>query len=311
MKLVFFGSSENSAEVLKFIISKKYNIDIVVTRKRKPQGRGLKLISNLVEDVANENEIKFLETDDLNDPNFINELRTLKPDIFIVVSFGKFLSQKILDIPLKGVINIHPSLLPLYRGPSPISAVILDGAKQTGVTIMLLNQGMDTGPILIQSDPVLLFGNETTSELSKDLFLKGSELLVDILDKYYQGKINLIEQDNNFATYTNLIKATEGEINWQKSADYIFKRYRAFDKWPGIFTFWKRKRIKLIQLEIFNNNFQKIKPGKITLYDKNLLIGTGSCPLRIISLQLEGKKISKSLDFIKGYKEILNETLPS
>jgi len=311
MKLVFFGSSENSAEVLKFIISKKYNINIVVTRKRKPQGRGLKLISNLVEDVANENEIKFLETDDLNDPNFINELRTLKPDIFIVVSFGKFLSQKILDIPLKGVINIHPSLLPLYRGPSPISAVILDGAKQTGVTIMLLNQGMDTGPILIQSDPVLLFGNETTSELSKDLFLKGSELLVDILDKYYQGKINLIEQDNNFATYTNLIKATEGEINWQKSADYIFKRYRAFDKWPGIFTFWKRKRIKLIQLEIFNNNFQKIKPGKITLYDKNLLIGTGSCPLRIISLQLEGKKISKSLDFIKGYKEILNETLPS
>jgi len=311
MKLVFFGSSENSAEVLKFIISKKYNIDIVVTRKRKPQGRGLKLISNLVEDVANENEIKFLETDDLNDPNFINELRTLKPDIFIVVSFGKFLSQKILDIPLKGVINIHPSLLPLYRGPSPISAVILDGAKQTGVTIMLLNQGMDTGPILIQSDPVLLFGNETTSELSKDLFLKGSELLVDILDKYYQGKINLIEQDNNFATYTNLIKATEGEINWQKSADYIFKRYRAFDKWPGIFTFWKRKRIKLIQLEIFNNNFQKIKPGKITLYDKNLLIGTGSCPLRIISLQLEGKKISKSLDFVKGYKEILNETLPS
>ena len=165
MKLVFFGSSENSAEVLKFIISKKYNINIVVTRKRKPQGRGLKLISNLVEDVANENEIKFLETDDLNDPNFINELRTLKPDIFIVVSFGKFLSQKILDIPLKGVINIHPSLLPLYRGPSPISAVILDGAKQTGVTIMLLNQGMDTGPILIQSDPVLLFGNETTSEL--------------------------------------------------------------------------------------------------------------------------------------------------
>lgn len=311
MKLVFFGSSENSAEVLKFIISKKYSIDIVVTRKRKPQGRGLKLISNLVEDVANENEIKFLETDDLNDPNFINELRTLKPDIFIVVSFGKFLSQKILDIPLKGVINIHPSLLPLYRGPSPISAVILDGAKQTGVTIMLLNQGMDTGPILIQSDPVLLFGNETTSELSKDLFLKGSELLVDILDKYYQGKINLIEQDNNFATYTNLIKATEGEINWQKSADYIFKRYRAFDKWPGIFTFWKRKRIKLIQLEIFNNNFQKIKPGKITLYDKNLLIGTGSCPLRIISLQLEGKKISKSLDFVKGYKEILNETLPS
>ena len=311
MKLVFFGSSENSAEVLKFIISKKYNINIVVTRKRKPQGRGLKLISNLVEDVANENEIKFLETDDLNDPNFINELRTLKPDIFIVVSFGKFLSQKILDIPLKGVINIHPSLLPLYRGPSPISAVILDGAKQTGVTIMLLNQGMDTGPILIQSDPVLLFGNETNSELSKDLFLKGSELLVDILDKYYQGKINLIEQDNNFATYTNLIKATEGEINWQKSADYIFKRYRAFDKWPGIFTFWKRKRIKLIQLEIFNNNFQKIKPGKITLYDKNLLIGTGSCPLRIISLQLEGKKISKSLDFIKGYKEILNETLPS
>ena len=311
MKLVFFGSSENSAEVLKFIISKKYNINIVVTRKRKPQGRGLKLISNLVENVANENEIKFLETDDLNDPNFINELRTLKPDIFIVVSFGKFLSQKILDIPLKGVINIHPSLLPLYRGPSPISAVILDGAKQTGVTIMLLNQGMDTGPILIQSDPVLLFGNETTSELSKDLFLKGSELLVDILDKYYQGKINLIEQDNNFATYTNLIKATEGEINWQKSADYIFKRYRAFDKWPGIFTFWKRKRIKLIQLEIFNNNFQKIKPGKITLYDKNLLIGTGSCPLRIISLQLEGKKISKSLDLVKGYKEILNETLPS
>lgn len=311
MKLVFFGSSENSAEVLKFIISKKYNIDIVVTRKRKPQGRGLKFISNLVEDVANANEIKILETDDLNDPNFINELKALKPDIFIVVSFGKFLSQKILDIPLKGVINIHPSLLPLYRGPSPISAVILDGAKQTGVTIMLLNQGMDTGPILIQSDPVLLFGNETTSELSKDLFLKGSELLVDILDKYYQGKINLIEQDNNFATYTNLIKATEGEINWQKNADYIFKRYRAFDKWPGIFTFWKGKRIKLIQLEIFNNNFQKIKPGKITLYDKNLLIGTGSYPLKIISLQLEGRKISKSLEFVKGYKQILNETLPS
>ncbi|MBI21203.1 MAG: methionyl-tRNA formyltransferase [Chloroflexi bacterium] len=311
MKLVFFGSSENSAEVLKFIISKKYNIEIIVTRKRKPKGRGLKLISNPLEDVANQNKIKLLETDDLNDPNVINELKSLKPDIFLIVSFGKLLSQKILDIPLRGVINIHPSLLPLYRGPSPISSVILDGVKQTGVTIMLLDKGIDTGPILIQSDPVMLFGNETTSELSKDLFLKGSELLVEILDKYYQGKVNFTEQDHKFATYTNLIKANEGEINWQENADYIFKRYRAFDKWPGIFTFWKGKRIKLIELEIFKNNFQKIKPGNIILYDKNLLIGTGSCPLRIFSLQLEGKKISKSFDFVRGYKEILNQTLPS
>lgn len=309
MKLVFFGSSIESAKSIEILLEKDFELQMIVSRSNKPKGRGLKISKTPVEEIAKKNNIKLFNSEDLEDLNFLNSLENLRPDIFIVISYGKLLSEKILSIPKKGTINIHPSLLPLYRGPSPVASAILDGAKETGVSIMLLDKGMDTGPILLQSQPIQLNGQEKTSELSSRLFDIGSNLLIESLEPFLNGNIIPKEQHHESATYTSAIRSSHGEINWHDKAQKIFNLYRAYDVWPGIYTFWNGKRIKLIQIQISTIEYPKILPGEINFFDNQFYIGTSTVPIKIDYLQIEGKKVMKSDDFFRGYSSIINTNL--
>ena len=309
MKLVFFGSSIESAKSIEILLEKDFELQMIVTRSKKPKGRGLKISKTPVEEIAKKNNIKLFNSEDLDDLNFLNSLKNINPDIFIVISYGKLLSEKILSIPKNGTINIHPSLLPFYRGPSPVASTILDGAKETGVSIMLLDKGMDTGPILLQSQPIQLNGQEKTSELSSRLFDIGSNLLIESLESFLDGNIIPKEQHHESATYTSVIRSSYGEINWYDKAQKIFNLYRAYDDWPGIYTFWNGKRIKLIQIQISTIEYPKILPGEINFFDNQFYIGTSTVPIKIDYLQIEGKKVMKSDDFFRGYSSIINTNL--
>ena len=202
-------------------------------------------------------------------------------------------------------------MLPLFRGPSPVATAILEGVGSTGVTIMLLDEGMDTGPIIKQSDAITLRGDEKCSELSRMLFEIGGNLLIDSIRDFERGVIQTTGQDESLATLTKLIRSSDGEINWNEKAIKIYRLMRAFDEWPGIYTFWEGKRLKIIDMEITENTHWVIEPGRVVKKGKNMFIGTGSGPLKILSLQLEGRRTITGNQFLVGYHSIVGSTLPT
>jgi len=207
------------------------------------------------------------------------KIEKLRPDLVIVASYGKIIPKKILAIPKYGSINIHPSLLPKYRGPSPIQMTILKGDKTTGVTIMLMDEKIDHGKIIDQKKYQIPKGINY-KELKDILADHGIKLLIKIIPKWINGKIKAKEQNHSQATYTKIIKREDGEINWNKSVKEIERKIRAFDPWPGTFVFWKGKRIKILKAAILKNNKLVIK-----------------------KLQPEGKKPMSMDDFLRGHPD--------
>jgi methionyl-tRNA formyltransferase len=201
-----------------------------------------------------------------------------------------------------GVVNIHPSLLPAYRGPSPVVTAILNGEDHTGVTVMLLDEGMDTGPVLAQSPPVQLTGSERGADLQEHLFRVGAKMLPDVLDGLQDGSITATPQDNSIATVTRLLERSDGEIDWSASAQQIDRMIRAYDPWPGTFTSWNGRGLKI--LEIALNSGTTVGPGKVSVVDGRLVVGTGTESLEITRLQLEGRQAVAAVDFLRGQPEI-------
>ena len=179
------------------------------------------------------------------------------------------------------------------------------------VTTMLLDEGMDTGPIIKQSDAITLQGDEKCSELSRTLFEIGGNLLIDSIRDFERGVVQTTAQDESLATLTKLIRSSDGEINWNEKAIKIHRLMRAFDEWPGIYTFWEGKRLKIIDMEITENTPWVIEPGRVVKKDKNMFIGTGSESLKILSLQLEGRRTITGNQFLAGYHSIVGNTLPT
>ena len=311
MRLVFFGSSKESSEVLNKLLNDDFKVDLVVTQDSKASGRGLRISATPVEKVAKTKNLEVTNGNGLFQEDQIKKLIKRNPDLFVVAAYGKILPKAILKIPRLGTINIHPSMLPLFRGPSPVATAILEGVASTGVTIMLLDEGMDTGPIIKQSDAITLRGDEKCSELSRMLFEIGGNLLIDSIRDFERGVIQTTEQDESLATLTKLIRSSDGEINWNENAIEIYRLMRAFDEWPGIYTFWEGKRLKIIDVEMTENTRWMIEPGRVAKKGKNMFIGTGSGPLKILSLQLEGRRTITGNQFLVGYHSIVGSTLPT
>lgn len=311
MRLVFFGSSKESSEVLNKLLNDDFKVDLVVTQDSKASGRGLRISATPVEKVAKTKNLEVTNGNGLFQEDQIKKLIKRNPDLFVVAAYGKILPKAILKIPRLGTINIHPSMLPLFRGPSPVATAILEGVASTGVTIMLLDEGMDTGPIIKQSDAITLRGDEKCSELSRMLFEIGGNLLIDSIRDFERGVIQTTDQDESLATLTKLIRSSDGEINWNEEAIKIYRLMRAFDEWPGIYTFWEGKRLKIIDMEITENTRWVIQPGRVVKKGKNMFIGTGSGPLKILSLQLEGRRTITGNQFLVGYHSIVGSTLPT
>jgi len=310
-KIVFMGTPKFSLPSLQALINDpNLEVNLVITQSDKPTGRNKILKSSPIKELALANNIEVITPDKIKGNAEIKEkIIKANPDVIVVVAYGKILPQEILDIPKMGVVNIHASLLPKYRGASPVVGSILAGDKQTGVTLIKLDAQMDTGPIIAKSQPVLISQNDTTTTLSNKLSKVGVDLLIDNLAKYIEGQIKPQPQNNTQATYVKLIKKSDGQINWNESAEIIARKIKAYIPWPSAFTKYQDKLLKIISAAIIDKTTNKI-PGTIWLTDdKYPAVNTSLGSLKLIEVQLAGKKPMSGKNFLLGQSDFINSKL--
>ncbi|HTX21133.1 MAG TPA: methionyl-tRNA formyltransferase [Candidatus Aquilonibacter sp.] len=302
MKIVFMGTAELSCASLEKLAHDGYfQIAAVVTQPDKPKGRELKPQPSPVKLLAQKLKLPFLQPAKARDENFISELRQLQLDLIVVIAYGQILPPAILDLPKFGCVNVHTSLLPKYRGAAPVQSAILNGETETGVTIMKMDAGLDTGDILAQTrTPILPEDNSQT--LHDRLAQLGADLLVETIPNYVAGKILMRPQPKEGATYAAKIKKEDGRIDWNKPAEKILNRLRAFTPWPGAFTFLKTEAkpqlLKIWKAEVVEESGNA---GEILSVDKNgIVVACGKNSLRILELQREGGRRLEAREFLAG-----------
>lgn len=301
------GTPDISADIFEALLQNDYNIISAYTQPDKKVGRKQVIQKSPVKMLAEKNDIPVYDPRKL-DEVAIAQLREQKPDLIILIAYGKILPPAVLDAPRLGAVNIHPSLLPKFRGPSPIQNALLTGEKITGTTIMLMDANMDTGEILKQAE-VGIAATETYAELEKKLTRLSIETLLDTLPKWLAGEIVPQKQDDSMATYCKMIKKEDGQIDWNDSAQIIFNTYRAFSAWPGIFTLWNGKRLKLNNIKFAATDIASRQNGEVFAIDNIISIQTNSGAIELTEVQLEGKPNTKITDFINGHKDFIGSIL--
>ncbi len=312
LKIVYMGTPEFSIIPLERLFSSNFEVDAVYTQPDKPAGRGRSLVASSVKKTAQALGLPVVQPVSFKKEETVNELAAIRPDLAVVAAYGKILPQSVLDIPKYGCVNIHPSLLPRHRGVSPAAAAILAGDEFTGVSIMLLDAGTDTGPLLAQAKiPVANF--DTTGSLTAKLSLIGAEMLLEVIARYVKGELSPVPQNNAGVTYCRMISKEEGEIDWNLPAADIWRKVRAYQPWPGCFTRWQGKQLKIIEATPLPGQ-QSIKPGQVTALEKGKAgfgIGAGDGILGVVKVQLEGKKVMSAEEFLRGQQKIIGAVLPS
>jgi methionyl-tRNA formyltransferase len=303
LRIIFMGTAELSCASLEKLAGDKHvSVLAVVTQPDKPKGRDLKLAPSPVKILAEKLNVPVLQPLKARDEQFISQLRELKPDLLVVVAYGQILPQTILDLPRFGCLNVHTSLLPKYRGAAPIQWAIADGEPETGVTIMKMDAGLDTGPVLSTRRTPILSADD--SQILHDrLALLGAELLVETIPEYVAGKIQPQPQPATGSTYAAKIQKEDGKIDWNQPATQIWNRLRAFTPWPGAFTLLraepKPQLLKILKAEPVENSG---RAGEILSADKTgIVVGCGEKALRILELQREGGKRLPAAAFLMGF----------
>jgi len=309
MRLVFMGTPEFAVPALKMLAANGYDIKAVFTQLDTTAGRGQSLAISPVKKTALELSLPVFQPANFKSPAVIEQLRSLQPDAVIVAAYGVILPPSVLAIPPLGCLNLHPSLLPLYRGVAPVSAAILNGDAFTGVSVMLLDRGVDTGPILAQA-AVPVLETDTTGSLTEKLASVGAQLLLDVIPRLQKKEVTPRAQDNNLSSYTRMMTKADGEINWQKPAVEIWRQVRAYQPWPGSYTRWQGKQLKIIAAAVAAGQGA---PGKVTVLPLTgaLAVATPEGMLLVEHLQLEGKKVMSAADFIRGQRQFADAVLPS
>jgi len=286
-KIIFIGTSKFAVPALESLIKEKYNIITVITTPDKPIGRKQELNHSPIKQTALKYNLPILQPEKIL--SIKKEILDLKPDLIIVSSYGQIIPKEILDIPSLKCLNIHPSLLPKYRGPSPIQTTILNGDKATGITIMLMDEKMDHGSIISQIK-INIKPNENYQDLEKKLSRESGNFLIKILPLYLNNKIKIQEQDESKASYTKILSREQGEIDLNKSAQEIERKIRAFYPWPGTWFYLNKKRIKILK-------------AKAIKKEKETSIKTGKDFLLLEIVQPEGKKPMTGKEFFRGYMD--------
>lgn len=309
MKIVFFGTPQFALPFLQELIKdREIEVAAVVTQPDKPSGRGGKVTPPPIKLAAQNAAITLFQPTSLKtNPSVEKLLRDIRADVFVVVAYGKMIPKRILDIPLKGVVNVHPSLLPRHRGPSPLQWAIAEGDSQSGVAIMLLDEGMDTGPLLA-SEHISLDADETYESLVKKVRQIGPTLLVLTLKRYMDGKIIPIPQNEAKATHTRLLEREDGHVRWSEGITNIERKHRAYSPWPGSWSVWKRNdgsvmRLKFLKLRPVDFHAD-VTPATVTIKDDRMYIDASDGTLEILELQPEGKSKMRSSDFIQGHPDV-------
>lgn len=304
MKIIFAGTPEISAAVLQALVQAKFNIVTCLTQPDRPQGRGLKLTPSPVKIMANSFNIPVLQPVSLKPAEIHQELSQYNADLMIVIAYGLILPPAVLDIPKQGCINIHASLLPRWRGAAPIQHAILAGDTETGITIMQMDAGLDTGAMLAKY-PCAIADTDSSANLMQKLTTLAQHAIIDSLHKLEAGKLNPEPQNNDQATYAHKIKKAQAQIAWHQSAGEIARAIRAYNPWPVAFTHLDGQTIRIWRAEVVDPDQHPVAPGTIVAIDKNgIQVCTGKGILRLLDLQLPGKKVLPSNEVCHAHPEL-------
>jgi len=324
IRTILIGTPEFAEKIFRKIspeIRDKFEIIAVITAQDKPVGRKQVLTPSPVKKWALENNLPVLQPDKIRKPEWIVKIKELAPDLIILCAYGQIIPQEILDIPKFGALNIHPSLLPCWRGASPIHSVILNDDKETGVSLIIMDEEMDHGPIIEKSKIQISNSKITYEELSKQLADLGAELLIKTLPDWIKGRIKAKEQDHEKATFCKLIKKEDGKIDWNKSAEEIERQIRAYAEWPTAYTSIKDQESGIMNLKILEADFENKKTPSTSLgasykigevfldENKNLCVQTGNGILILKQVQPGGKKPMSARAFLNGHKDIVGTIL--
>jgi methionyl-tRNA formyltransferase len=323
MRVVFMGTPEFALPSLRALVEGGYNIVGVYTRPDRLAGRGRTLTPPAVKTAAFDYGLPVFQPPGLRRPEAVEELASLRPDVIVVCAFGVILRQAVLDIPAKGVLNIHPSLLPRHRGASPIAAAILAGDEQTGVTIMLMDPGMDTGPILSQQ-AIPISPWDTSGSLGERLAEVGAELLLEVLPRWLADEIEPQPQDDSLASQAPLLRKEDGAIDWNLPAIDIWRRVRAFNPWPGAFTTLAGQTLLIWEAWPLSVDSEEVPGTLLPLTPEQrqmlppeggeketLAVQTGEGLLAILRLQQAGRRSLTAAEFIRGQRNLFGRRLGS
>lgn len=300
LKIVYMGTPDFSVGALESIINAGHEVIAVVTQPDKPKGRSGQMQFSPVKECALKYNIPVFQPEKVKTPEAIAKLRQYGADIFVVAAFGQIVSKEILDMPRFGCVNIHASLLPKYRGAAPINQVIIDDEEYTGVTIMQMDEGIDTGDMLAKK-VIPIDKKETAESLFDKLAKVGAELIVETLPKIEAGEIIPEKQDESQACYAKMMKKSLGKIDWTKQAVEIERLVRGLNSWPSAYTYYNGKSVKLWDCDVVETAKTVEAPGTIVNVTKDYFdVATGDGVLRINELQLEGKKRMDTKSFLLG-----------
>lgn len=308
MKIVFMGTPDFAVEALKAIIQAGHEVMCVVTQPDKPKGRGKEMQFTPVKQCALEHQIPVLQPVKVREAESVEALRALGADIFVVAAFGQILPKELLTMPKYGCVNIHASLLPKYRGAAPIQWAVINGEKESGVTIQQMGEGVDTGDILLKR-AVALDNKETGESLYDKLSRLGAELIVEVLPEIEAGKVIPEKQEEALSTHVGKITKAMGLIDWNKSAEELERLVRGLNSWPSAYTFFRGKTLKIWETEVLGEK-ESGEAGSIAAVTKtSVIVNTGAGKLALTNVQLEGKKRMEVKDFLLGYKVEAGEKL--
>jgi methionyl-tRNA formyltransferase len=310
-RIIFMGTPEFAVPSLEALIYGGYQVVAVYTQPDKRAGRGQQITSSPVKQLALSQGLDVVQIEKFKVAGTVEKLAALTPDLIVVAAFGLILPPEVLNLPKFGCLNVHSSLLPRHRGASPMAAAILQGDEITGVTIILLDAGMDTGPILNQKE-VPISDEDTTGSLSVKLAKVGAQLLMQTLPLWIEGRKKPRPQDESGASHSKMIKKEDGEIDWRLSTQELWRRVRAFDPWPGSFARWRDKRLKLVKvLPLYGKKSDE--PGKVVALPPpapvTVGVETGDGVLGLVKLQLEGKRELSAEEFVRGQRDFIGSHL--
>ncbi len=312
LRVVFLGTPELALPVFAALLAAPaLEVVLAVTQPDRPAGRGRQLTPSPTRRLAEEHGVPVFQPERLRGEEALDRLRAVDADLFVITAYGQILRQTVLDLPRLGCLNVHPSLLPRHRGPAPIAAAILAGDEETGVTVMLTDRGMDTGPILTQT-AVPLHAGETTASLTPQLIALGAELLLQTIPAWANGQLTPLPQDEAVATYSHTFTREDGLIAWERPAREIARQIRALNPWPRAYTFSAGKRLLLLDAreELTVPPDDGMAPGTVVAGAVGgLLVATGDGLLRLLEVQPEGRRAVSAATYLRGQRALIGRVL--
>lgn len=307
LKIIFAGTPDFAAHHLRALLSTEHQICAVYTQPDRPSGRGKKLTPSPVKKLAQEYSIEVKQPISLKDPDSQKELAELGCDIMVVVAYGLLLPKAVLDIPPLGCINVHGSILPRWRGAAPIQRAVEAGDKVSGVTIMQMDVGLDTGDMLLKAECPIL-PDDSTTDLHDRLCEIGAPALVEALAQIAQGSVKAEKQDDALSNYARKIEKAEAEIDWTLSAEEISRKVRAFNPFPICFTLLNNERLRIHKAKVLADDNSASTPGRMSITNNQIVVQCGEGQLQLEQLQLPGKKAMSAIEFINGVGKSLTES---